>query len=200
MSTHWLKTIALRPLAATSSRSASSRSSLALWAGGRIEIANLLQPQHQLEDVLDRGRVAHVGQPQHSFFLGHLIRLALLGRQFELGIAKHLGRQLGQHLVFRAPQHVVAGGLPHAPGLHVRRKMPGRQKLENAHQILRTVFDRRAGQRPTASAADRPHCLAGVAGAVFDPLCLVEDDQVEIQASRRPAARDRAAGPRSWRS
>ena len=57
-STHWEKTIALRPLAATSSMSARSCSSLALAPVTRVEVANLLQPHDQLEDVLHGDRVA----------------------------------------------------------------------------------------------------------------------------------------------
>ena len=73
-------------------------------AGGRIEIADLLQPQHQLEDVLDRDRFAHFRQADHAVFLGQPIGLALLGDQFERLVANQLRRQVLEHLVLRAAQ------------------------------------------------------------------------------------------------
>ena len=51
-STHCEKTIALRPLSATSSMSASELFQLGALAGERVEVADLLEPHHQLEDVL----------------------------------------------------------------------------------------------------------------------------------------------------
>ena len=47
--------------------------------GGRVEVADLLQPQHQLEDVLDGRRLAHLREADDAFLLGQAIRLALLG-------------------------------------------------------------------------------------------------------------------------
>ena len=63
-------------------------------AGGRIEVADLLQPQHQLEDVLDRGRVAQFGQPHHALLLGQPVALALLGRQLQRLVVDQLRRQV----------------------------------------------------------------------------------------------------------
>ncbi len=123
--------------------------------GGRIEIANLLQPQHQLEDVLDRGAVAHFGQPQHAFVFRQLIALALLGLRSISASRNSLGGQLGEHLVFGAAENVRAGRLAHAPRLHLARQMAGGQKLENAHQVFGAVFDRRAGEGPTAPPRNR---------------------------------------------
>ena len=54
--THWLKTIALRPLRGHLVEVGFQPLELRAGAGGRIEIANLLQSQHQLEDVADRDR------------------------------------------------------------------------------------------------------------------------------------------------
>ena len=53
---------------------------LGAGAGGRIEVADLLQPQHELENVADRGGVAQLGQPQHALFFGQPVALPLLGR------------------------------------------------------------------------------------------------------------------------
>ena len=61
---------------------------LRAFAGGGVEVADLLQPQNQLEDMLDRGRLAHLGQPQHAFVLGQLVGVPLLGREFQIGVAK----------------------------------------------------------------------------------------------------------------
>ena len=64
MSTHWLKTIALRPLRGDFVQVGLQPFEFRAGAGGRIEIADLLQPQHQLEDVLNGDRLAQLGQPQ----------------------------------------------------------------------------------------------------------------------------------------
>ena len=55
---------------------------LGAFAGGRIEVANLLQPQHQLEHVLDRelARPVRVSRSTPSFF-GQVVGLALLRRE-----------------------------------------------------------------------------------------------------------------------
>ena len=48
-------------------------------------------------------------QLHDAFFFGDTIAVVLRGCQFQLfGIAEHLGRHLGQHLVFGAPQDVIA--------------------------------------------------------------------------------------------
>ena len=51
-STHCEKMIALRPLSATSAMSAMQLLQLGALAGERVEVADLLEPHHQLEDVL----------------------------------------------------------------------------------------------------------------------------------------------------
>ena len=56
--------------------------------GGGVEVADLLQPQHQLEDVLDGRALAHLREAHDAFFFGQAIGLALLGREFQLGVAK----------------------------------------------------------------------------------------------------------------
>ncbi len=56
--------------------------------GGGVEVADLFQPQHQLEDVLDGRSLAHLGEADDAFLFGQAIGLALLGRKFQLGVAK----------------------------------------------------------------------------------------------------------------
>ena len=51
--------------------------------GGGVEVADLLQPQHQLEDVLDGRSLAHLGEADNAFLFGQAIGLALLGREFQ---------------------------------------------------------------------------------------------------------------------
>ena len=149
-------------------------------AGERIEVANLLQPQNQLEHVPDRGAVAHLGQPHDALFLGKPVAFALFGRQIERLVVEQLGRQVAEHLVFRAAQDVVADGSPDAARLHLRREKTRGEKLENAEQVVDAVFDRRAGQRPVAFAGNRADHLVGRAGAILDPLRFVEYHEVEM--------------------
>jgi hypothetical protein len=59
-------------------------------ASQRIEVAYLLEVQHQLEDVLDRNRVAQGIEADHALVLGHDVRLALGRRQVEKGVANGL--------------------------------------------------------------------------------------------------------------
>ena len=94
--------MALRPLAATSSRSAARRSSFRTFACNRIEVANLLQPQHQFEDVLDRGSLAQSRQADNAFLFGQAVAFPLLGGKFDVGIAEDLGRQIGKDFVLGA--------------------------------------------------------------------------------------------------
>ena len=63
--------------------SASSCSSLALVAGQRVEVADLLEPHHQLEDVLHRDRVAQLVEVDDALLLGQVVRLALGRRQLQ---------------------------------------------------------------------------------------------------------------------
>ena len=76
--------MALRPFSATSSMSASSCSSLALCAGARVEVADLLEPHHQLEDVLHRDGVAQGVEVDDALLLGQVVRRALGRRQFQV--------------------------------------------------------------------------------------------------------------------
>ena len=173
---------------------------LAARAGGRIEVADLLQPQHQLEHVADRQLVLHFPQPNHALVLRQSIRLGLLRRELHFRIAKQLGRQVGEHLVLRAAQDVVRDRPANRPRFHLRIDLSRRDELKNADQILDAVFDRRAGKRPTAAAANRPHDFVGRAGHVFDALRFIEHDQVVMIRSDRRHRPDRARPFRNWRS
>ena len=149
--------------------------------GGRIEVADLLQAEHQLEDVLDADQVLHGGQAQDALALGQLVALALLGAQLQLGVAEQLGRQVGEHLVLGPAQHVVADRAAHAPRPHVRREEARGKELEDPHQVLRAVFHGGAGQGPASASGDGAGSLVGGACAVLDPLRLVQHDQVEAE-------------------
>ena len=110
-STHCEKMIALRPLSATSAMSASSCSSLALCAGQRVEVANLLEPHHQLEDVLHRDRLAQRVEVDDALLLGQVVGFALGRRQLQRQSRIDLGRHVGQHVLLGAAQDAVAGQL-----------------------------------------------------------------------------------------
>ena len=70
---------------------------------------------------MDRCLIAHLRQPQHALVLGQVVGLALLGRQVEIGVAKQLGRQVGQYLVLSAAEHVIADCPAYSPRFHLRR-------------------------------------------------------------------------------
>src|SRR5262245_53453369 len=61
-------------------------------SAGWIEVTNLLQPQHELKDMLDRDLTPQLIEPQDALALRHLVALALLCRELDLGIADRLGR------------------------------------------------------------------------------------------------------------
>ena len=129
--------------------------------------------------MLDRGRVAHLGQPHDAFLLGQAVGLALFGRKLHFGVAEHLGRQLGEHLLLRSPQDVIAHRAAHPAGLHFRREEARREELENADQVFGAVFHGRAGECPAASPGERADDFARRAAAILDPLRFVQYHQVE---------------------
>ena len=57
---------------------------LGALAGQRVEVADLLEPHHQLEDVLHRDRVAQVVEVDDALLLGQVVGVALGGRQLEV--------------------------------------------------------------------------------------------------------------------
>ena len=63
---------------------------LGALAGQRIEVADLLQPHHQLEDVLHRDRVAQLVEMDDALLLGQVVGLALGRRQLQVGVADDL--------------------------------------------------------------------------------------------------------------
>ena len=75
--THWLKTIAFRPLAAHSSKSVSSRSSLLLVpvVGSKLQIC--LSRKHELEYMLDGQFALHLPKPHDALVLGAADRTRL---------------------------------------------------------------------------------------------------------------------------
>ena len=73
-------------------------------------------------------------------------------------------------------------------------EVAGREELEDADEIVGRVFDRRAGQGPTAACAECERTIsAGGAVGVLDPLGFVEHDEVEVQARSSTTVRDRAS-------
>ena len=93
-------------------------------AGGRVEIADLLEPENEFEDVLNRGLPAHVRQPEHPLLLCLAVGLPLLGAEFDLGVAVEPRWHLGEHLVFGAAEDVVGHGRAHRPGRHPLADLP----------------------------------------------------------------------------
>ncbi len=148
-------------------------------SGGRVEVADLLQPQHELEDVLDRRGVAHLRQPHNALFLGQPIGLALFRRQFQIRVAKHFRRQFGKHLLLGPPQDIVADRAAHLPRLHVGREKTRREKLEDSDEVIRAVLHRRSRQSPTAAPRKAADDLTRRAAAVFDPLRFVQHHEIE---------------------
>ena len=131
-----------------------------------------------------RRSFAHLGEADDAFFFGQAIGLALFGRELQLGVAKHLGRHLGEHLLLRSPQDIVAHRAAHLPRLHLRRKEARRKEFEDSDEVLGAVFHGRAGQGPTPPPRQTANDLAGGAAAILDPLRFIEHDQVE---RNRPA-------------
>ena len=134
--------------------------------------------------MLNRHGIAHLVQLHDAFVLGHLVGGALLGREIELGIAKHLGRQIGQNLVLRAAQNMIAAPARQSLAASSRDASTRATETRKCRPGHRAVFDRRAGQCPTAGAGNRAHYLAGRAGGFL----------IRCASSRRP---DRNAAPSS---
>src|SRR5438132_1180077 len=76
------------------------------------------------------------------------IEIALVARQLAIALVDDLRRQLGQHLLLRAPQHEW----PHealqqsAIVLRVARQIAGNDEVEQRVQLALVVLDRRAGE------------------------------------------------------
>ena len=62
----------------------------------------------------------------------------------------------------------------------VRRDAARVDEGEDVDEVVGAVLDRRAGEGPTAAAADRTDDLGRLRVPVLDPLGLVEDDDVEL--------------------
>src|SRR3954447_15577455 len=93
---------------------------LAAHASRRIKVADLLQPQHELENVLNGKLRFHLSKPHDAFFLSEAIRLGLLWRKFNLSVAEQLGRQVGQNFVLGAAQHIISDSSSGRAWLHFR--------------------------------------------------------------------------------
>ena len=82
---------------------------LGTLTGQRIEVGNLLQTQDEFEHVLDGDRFAHFVELDDAFLLGHLVRLLLRRRQFQILVAIQPWGQVGEHQVFCSAEHVHVG-------------------------------------------------------------------------------------------
>src|SRR5436190_14657880 len=71
---------------------------------GRAEIAYLLQPQDQLEDVLDSNVLPLFAEPQYPFPLRAFVRLTLLAGQRQGDLGNHLGWELRQDVALLPTQ------------------------------------------------------------------------------------------------
>ena len=158
---------------------------LGTGTGGRVEIADLLESQHQLEDMLNGCLLSHVRQPQHPLFFCPPIGFALIRRQGDVLVAVKAGRHVFEHFVLGPPQDVVSSGCPQGPGRHPLVDMARGHEFEDAYQILRAVLNRRAGERPGTLSRQRADRFAGLARAVLDPLGLIKHDQIELKAEFR---------------
>ena len=180
----------MRPLPATSSRSASRRSSFALApvAGSKLQICFSRSTSSKTCWIVDR--VAHRREPERRPRPRPADRSrAAAGVSSSSASRNSLGRQVGEHLVLGPPQHVVADRAAHAAaasspargsrGPGTRRCPPGRRRCSRPAC--------RSGPNCAAAAMARTTSLV-VLGAVLDPLRFVEHHQVEMHAGRPSSA------------
>ena len=193
----------MRPLGATSSRSASSRSSFELrrWPDRNCKSASTAalarirggsSPRRPFPSALRRPR------------LGPTIGLALRRGQLQFGVAKQFRRQVG-----RAPapssggarnrctvRPIAAASSPakESRGRETRKCPPGRRRC----------FPPACRSGPSFASARASRRLRWWCCAILDPLRFVEHDQVEMPprppAAAAPRPRGRGRGLRSWRS
>src|SRR4029453_2315785 len=104
-------------------------------AGSRIEIANLLEPQDQLENVLDGDFVAEMVQLHDPFGFGHFISGSLRRREIELGIAIEFGGHVRQDLVLCATKDVVLDELAQSLRAEAGAQVAGREEFKDADQV-----------------------------------------------------------------
>ena len=78
-------------------------------ARGRVEVADLLEPHDQLEDMLNRDRLAQGVELDDAVLLGPFVAEALGGGQFEVDVVDHLGRHVGGDFFLDAAKNAIAG-------------------------------------------------------------------------------------------
>jgi DNA-binding transcriptional LysR family regulator len=84
---------------------------LAARAGHRVKIANLLEPQHQFENMLNRDRFTQVCKMNNSFLFGSLVAGSLLGSQIQVCIAIEPRGHVFENFVLGSAQNMVACGM-----------------------------------------------------------------------------------------
>ena len=129
--------------------------------------------------MLNRRPLPHLRKPKHALLLRPPVGLPLFGGEFDPLVAIQSWRQILEHAVLCAAEHMVGSRCAHGTRRHAVGKMPRRHKLKDTHEIFGTIFHRRASESPTAIARERPHGLARVARAVFNALRLIDDDEIE---------------------
>ena len=166
---------------------------LGALAGERVEVADLLQPHHQLEDVLHGDRVAEFVEVDDAVVLGQRrTRLRWAGVSSSSRSRIDLRRHVGLHHVLRPPQDAVGrvdaamrfGGV--SGGM--------RSGSTNAKMLTRSSGWFSIGVPVSAQLrarlSDRTD-LRRLRVLVLDPLGLVEHDHVEAARARRSRGRRR---------
>ena len=147
-----------------------------------VEVADLLEPEDELEDVADRRLAAERGEPQHALLLGQPVGLPLLGAEFDPFVAVEPRRHVVEHLVLRASQNMIGHRPGQFPRGHAVGEVAGGDEVEDAVEVVGGVLDGCAGEGPRPAARDGTDRLVRLARAILDPLRLVEDDEVELEA------------------
>ena len=80
-----------------------------------VEIADLLEPEDELEDVADRRRAPHLGQPEDAILLGLSVGFSLFGREFDPFVAVEPRGEILQNLVLRPAEDMVGRGGAEGP-------------------------------------------------------------------------------------
>ncbi len=151
-------------------------------AGNRAEVADLLQPCDQLEDVRHPYVPAERSQPHDPLALRPFVGAALLAGEFQVHRHVGLGRQVPEDVDLAAAQleFDMAGTQGRSRGKAGHRPVcgPRSEELADRGKIVDAVLQRGARERPGPAAGDP---LAGDGSrrcTVLDALRLVQDDDV----------------------
>ena len=117
-------------------------------------------------------------QPDGSLLLSFSVSGALRGYEIERNDRSELGWQiiedLGATTAQLHPGHQAAKTDAHGPGIEFAR----RGEIEHRKQIVETILERRARQRPGARPFERFDDNGDSRFRILDPLGLIKDDNV----------------------